>query len=129
MNALILLVLYSNLDKSIFNNNITELEHLKMKTQTGPDPQLLTISSVSLYSLYVLIVTRKHCFLAFPLSLKVPDHLQYLSMYYHRDPPDDPHHAVGPIPERTRRSARKASLSIDLYVLYEITLAETDWVF
>jgi len=118
LNALILLVLYSNLDKSIFNNNITELEHLKMKTQTGPDPQLLTISSVSLYSLYVLIVTRKHCFLAFPLSLKVPDHLQYLSMYYHRDPPDDPHHQVGPIPERRLADQQEKPLCQSTYMFY-----------
>ena len=48
--------------------------------------------------------------LAFPLSLKVHVDLQCLSMYYHRDPPDDP----------------LASLSIDLYLLYEISLAETD---
>jgi len=27
-------------------------------------------------------------FLAFPLSLKVHDHLQCLIIYYHRDPPD-----------------------------------------
>jgi len=60
-------------------------------------------------------------FLAFPLSLKVHAHLQCLSMYYHRDSPDDPH-LVDPIPEK-----RKASLLIDLYFLYEITLAETDF--
>ena len=38
--------------------------------------------------------------LAFPLSLKVHVDLQCLSMYYHRDPPDDPHHPVDPIPEK-----------------------------
>ena len=38
--------------------------------------------------------------LAFPLSLKVHVDVQCLSMYYHRDPPDDPHHPVDPIPEK-----------------------------
>ena len=66
-------------------------------------------------------------FLVFPLSLKLHAHQQYLSMYYHRDSQDDPHHPVDPIPrEKTRISTRKASLAIDLYFLYEITLAETD---
>jgi len=37
-------------------------------------------------------------------------------MYYH----------ISNTKEETRISARKASLSIDLYLVYEITLAETD---
>ncbi|KAK2145332.1 hypothetical protein LSH36_687g01025 [Paralvinella palmiformis] len=32
--------------KGIFNKNLTDLEHFKMNTQTGPDPQTLTIPSV-----------------------------------------------------------------------------------
>jgi len=39
-------------------------------------------------------------FLAFHLSLKMHVHLQYLSMYYHRDPSDDPYHRVDAIPEK-----------------------------
>ena len=39
-------------------------------------------------------------FLAFPLSLKVHAHLQCPLLYYNRDPPDDTHHPVDPIPEK-----------------------------
>jgi len=39
-------------------------------------------------------------FLAFSSSLEVHAHLQCLSMYYHRDPADDPHYPVDPKPEK-----------------------------
>jgi len=65
-----------------------------MNTQTGPDPPPLTIAYVSYCTVKSLI------FLALPLSLKVHDHLPCLSIHNHRDPSDDPHHPVDPMPKK-----------------------------
>jgi len=57
------------------------------------------------------------------ISLKVHVDLHCLSMYYHRDR----QHSVDPIPEKRPADQReKPPCQLPLYVLYEITLAETD---
>ena len=57
---LFIIIIKFNRANDIFNWNFSDLEHFIMNTHTGPDPQLLRIPSVSLCSLYFLIVAWKH---------------------------------------------------------------------
>jgi len=68
-----------------------------MNTQPGPVAQPHTIPSVSL-ELICSYFTME--LVLFHLSLNVHAHLQYISIYYQRDPQYDPHHPVDPKPEK-----------------------------
>jgi len=57
-------------------------------------------------------------FLALPLSLNVYAHLQCISLYYYKDPLDDPHHPVDPIPKKRPTDQQENFPYQSTYIFY-----------
>ena len=65
-----------------------------MNTQTGADTQQLKIPYVSLYNCMSFLCHGSIGLVVIPFVLMLHAPIQCISLYYHRDPLDDPHQPV-----------------------------------